>query len=157
MSTPRLRIRSAMLITLILAMTSIATAQTQRVLVSFDENSRAAVVNLSATLKRRGVSVLKASERHGVAVLQGPAGSIKSIAEGLPGALIVEDEKPRYLQACENNCMVNDAVPWGVKFVQANSTDAGPESLFNSTVWVCVTDTGKSSRKKSRILICQDL
>ena len=155
-----------MLITLILAMTSIATAQTQRVLVSFDENSRAAVVNLSATLKRRGVSVLKASERHGVAVLQGPAGSIKSIAEGLHGALIVEDEKPRYLQACENNCMVNDApsgpasnetVPWGVKFVQANSTDAGPESLFNSTVWVCVTDTGKSSRKKSRILICQDL
>lgn len=147
---PVVKLIASMLITSVVL--PLAAGETQRVLVTFDTGSRAAVVNLSAALRPLGVSILKTSERHRVAVLEGPPDTLKAAAKSLPGALKVELEKPRYLMACDNKCTVsdtlssagsNETVPWGVKMVQANSTEAGPESLLNSTVWICVIDTGK--------------
>ena len=129
-----------------------AAAEKHRVLVSFETNSRAAIVSLSASLTPLEVSVLKTSERHGVAVLEGSPEAIKTAAESLPGGITVEEPVPRMLHACDNQCIISDSssstgrnetLPWGVKFVQANSTEAGPESLINSSVWICIIDTGR--------------
>ena len=144
---------------LILSIFSYNTAA-ERVLVAFHTASRAAALDVHESLQTRGVSVTASSSSLGVAILDGPPGTLDTM-QSHPDISLAELDVPRYPASwvsplqCRGGCPYfnrrspvlpgppgTEILPWGIQMVQANSSKAGPSDIRKSGVWVCVLDTG---------------